>query len=52
MRRELRRACSVYAMMSTEVGIPARAVEYALQRRDNCKGIRQDEVAGALRSPT
>ncbi len=29
--REMRRACNVYAMISTEVGIPARGVEYALR---------------------
>ena len=47
MRRELRRACSVYAMMSTEVGIPARAVEYALRAATIAKEL-QDEVAGAI----
>ena len=31
LKRELRRACNVYGMMSTEVGIPARGVEYALR---------------------
>ncbi len=31
LRRELRRASNVYGMMSTEVGIPARGVEYALR---------------------
>lgn len=31
MKSELRRACSVYAGMSTDIGIPARGVEYALR---------------------
>ena len=31
LKPELRRACSVYAGMSTDVGIPARGVEYALR---------------------
>ena len=31
LKRELRRACNVYSMMSTEVGIPARGVEFALR---------------------
>ena len=31
LKKELRRACNVYGMMSTEVGIPARGVEYALR---------------------
>jgi response regulator RpfG family c-di-GMP phosphodiesterase len=31
LKKELRRACNVYALMSTEAGIPARGVEYALR---------------------
>ncbi len=31
LKKELRRACNVYAAMSTEVGIPARGVEFALR---------------------
>lgn len=31
LKPELRRACSVYAGMSTDVGIPARGVEYSLR---------------------
>jgi putative two-component system response regulator len=31
LQPELRRACSVYALMSTDVGLPARAIEYALR---------------------
>lgn len=31
LKPELRRACSIYAAMSTDVGIPARGVEYALR---------------------
>lgn len=31
LKPELRRACSVYALLSTDVGIPARGVEYALR---------------------
>ena len=31
LKKELRRACSVYALLSTDVGIPARGVEYALR---------------------
>lgn len=31
LKKELRRACSVYALMSTDVGIPARGVEYSLR---------------------
>ena len=31
LKRELRRACNFYAVMSTDVGIPARGVEYALR---------------------
>ncbi len=31
LKRELRRACNVYGMMSTEVGIPARGVEFTLR---------------------
>jgi len=31
LKPELRRACSVYAAMSADVGIPARGVEYALR---------------------
>ena len=31
LKRELRRACNVYGMMSTEAGIPARGVEFALR---------------------
>ena len=31
LKPELRRACSIYAGMSTDVGIPARGVEYALR---------------------
>ena len=31
LKRELRRACNLYAVMSTEVGIPARGVEFALR---------------------
>jgi putative two-component system response regulator len=31
LKRELRRACNVYGMMSTEVGVPARGVEFALR---------------------
>ena len=31
LKRELRRACSVYALMSTDAGVPARGVEYALR---------------------
>ena len=31
LRKELRRACNVYALLSTDVGIPARGVEYALR---------------------
>ncbi len=31
LHAELRRACNVYALMSTDVGMPARAVEYALR---------------------
>jgi putative two-component system response regulator len=31
LKRELRRACNVYGMMSSEVGIPARGVEFALR---------------------
>ena len=31
LKKELRRACNVYSLMSTEVGIPARGVEFALR---------------------
>ena len=31
LKSELRRACSVYAAMSADVGIPARGVEYSLR---------------------
>ncbi len=31
LKAELRRACSVYAAMSTDVGVPARGVEYSLR---------------------
>ena len=31
LKKELRRACNVYALLSTDVGIPARGVEYALR---------------------
>ena len=31
LKKELRRACNVYGMMSSEVGIPARGVEFALR---------------------
>ena len=31
LKAELRRACSVYAAMSADVGIPARGVEYSLR---------------------
>lgn len=31
LRPQMRRACSVYAGMSTDLGIPARGVEYALR---------------------
>jgi putative two-component system response regulator len=31
LKKELRRACNVYAAMSTDVGIPARGVEFALR---------------------
>jgi putative two-component system response regulator len=31
LRRELRRACNVYALLSTDAGIPARGVEFALR---------------------
>ncbi len=31
LKPELRRACNLYAVMSSEVGIPARGVEYALR---------------------
>ena len=31
LKKELRRTCNVYSLMSTEVGIPARGVEFALR---------------------
>ena len=31
LKKELRRACNVYGMLSSEVGIPARGVEFALR---------------------
>jgi putative two-component system response regulator len=49
IKPELRRACSVYAAMSSDIGLPARGMEYALRAANLAKELGQPvNVAAAF----
>jgi putative two-component system response regulator len=49
LKPELRRACSVYAAMSLDIGLPARGIEYALRAANLAKELGQSiNVAAAF----
>lgn len=53
LQPELRRACSVYAMMSTDVGLPARGLEFALRSATIAQRLHLDwAVAAAFSNMT